>query len=377
LSEIVINFGSEYGSGSTVIRYSFTASTTYNQNIRIDFDNILYDDVSNEQIVIRTGVTINAGSLIGESTVTLTKDYSRLLKGFTEFLEVESSRPNTTFNKYAKVNFENYVPITARVSFLKCCPDDPGEEYAEADITSLSWYNDGGGIVVNRVCYLPTDKSSPSAIYAGIRYGADFFGNCEESRVCSCYVPPSPTPTSSVTKTPTPTQTQTLTPTPSGVYTLECSGSVTEFFLDCVGTSSPYFLNCSGSTIDLFLECDSQISPFFIECQSQVAQFFLECSSDVTLPFIECESNFENYYLECSGGFEIVTPTMTPTQTNTPTLTNTQTVTPTQTSTITQTITRTTTRTPTRTSTPTRTQTPEATKTPLPVSASPTPTPRR
>lgn len=389
LSEITIDFGSDYGSGSTRIIYTFTASSIYDENITITFDNILYNKITDQQITVSTGVTINAGSLTGRTQVLLRDvDYNtEIEKGSTSFVNVESTRRNTSFNKYAKVTFEDYTPITGFVYFEKCCDrSDPGPDYIEVEVTTFEWHSLGGGIVYEGTCYSPIEGPITST-YIGLRYGADFFGDCTEQRFCSCYIPPTPTPTTTPTKTPTPTSsltptvTNTVTPTVTNPYTLNCSSSVSSFFIDCIGTTSPYFINCSGTSQTFFLDCEGSTEEFIIECEVTTQNFYLECESSTTPYFLECESSFQEYIIECSGGFQYLTPTPTTTSTVTPTqtATPTQTVTPTITNTVTPTVTQT--KTPTPTVTKTKTPTPSVTSTQDKITVTPTttptPTPRR
>lgn len=205
LPELVVNFGSEYGSGSTRIVYTFTASTIPSQNVTITFDNILYDKITEQQVTISTGVTIFAGSLTGRTIVTLRDlDYSDVQKGSTSFVNVESTRVNTTFNKYTKVTFEDYTPITGFAFFEKCCDrSDPGPDFIEVEVDTFDWVDNGGGIFYENTCYKPLKFPVVGATYIGLRYGADFFGECTDQRFCSCYTPPSATPTRTPTKTPT------------------------------------------------------------------------------------------------------------------------------------------------------------------------------
>lgn len=382
LPELVVDFGSEYGSGSTKVIYIFTASSISDQNIIISFDNVLYNKITEEQVIISTGVTIFAGSITGKTEVTLRElDYSNLEKGSTSFINVESTRVNTSFNKYTKVTFEDYTPITGFAFFEKCCDrSDSGPDFIEVQVTSFDWVDSGGGVVYENTCYKPLRFPVVGATFIGLRYGADFFGECTEQRFCSCYIPPSATPTRTPTQTPTrtltptntqtPTITSTITPSPSPVYTLNCSATAEEFFLTCESTSTNYYLECESITTILELQCSVSTRPYFIECVGSSSDFVIDCSVATTPYFIECESSIE-----------FVTPTVTPTKTSTPTLTSTQTSTPTitntQTPTQTTTITRTPTRTPTKTPTRTVTRTPEATKTPVAVSSSPTPSPSR
>jgi hypothetical protein len=420
LSELVINFGSEYGSGSTRIVYTFTASSISDENVIISFDNVLYNKVTDQQITITTGVTINAGSITGRTEVLLRDvDYNtEIEKGSTSFVNVVSTRRNTSFNKYVKVVFEDYTPITGFVYFEKCCDkSDPGPDYIEVQVTTFEWHSLGGGIVYSGTCYSPIEGPIQST-FIGLRYGADFFGDCTDQRFCSCYIAPTPTPsvtptktaTPSLTKTPTPTPTKTVTPSITTTLTptstnpnsllcssnvsaifIDCIGSATPFFIDCVGTSDPFFIDCSGSSQNLFIECEISTQEFIIECQVTTQNYFLECDVNTIPYFLNCESSFQTFFLECIGNFEYLTPTptstvtltptLTPTTTLTPTisLTPTQTITPTTTTTNTPTVTRTKTPTPTvtRTKTPTPTITPTQDKVTLTPTSTPTSTPRR
>lgn len=211
---IEVKFGSEYKSGSLRATYVFTASTISSSDYTVSFTNRLYDESRSEYILIQTGVTINRNTLTGSTIVTLPDiTYANVQKGFTEFTGITSTRPNLTYDKYAKVTFVGDSPIYAEYRFRNCCPGDtPSEIYIQT--TTLDWINNGGSIVYNGICYQPLDFGT-TAIYAGIYLGADFYGDCVDFADCSCYEAPTPTPTRTPTKTPTPTRTATQTITPS------------------------------------------------------------------------------------------------------------------------------------------------------------------
>jgi hypothetical protein len=101
-----------YYSGSLIIDYVLTSTKVYNQDIRVDFTNVL-EVISGTTIEIITGVTINSGKTRGVTKVIFPNYNFNNLTQLSSLSNVEfiNTIPNTLFN-FEEIVIFNTVPPT-------------------------------------------------------------------------------------------------------------------------------------------------------------------------------------------------------------------------------------------------------------------------
>jgi hypothetical protein len=217
-----------YHSGSLIIDYVLTSTKVYNQDIRVDFTNVL-EVISGTTVEIVTGVTINFGETRGVTQVIFPDyDFNNLTQStLLSSVEFIDTIPNTIFNFDSHVIF-NTIPPTPTPTRT------PTPTVTPTNTTTPT----------QTVTQTPsiTPSITPSPTNPCVEYITDEFGNfilTENgdyiiSEINPCITPTptkTTTPTQTVTPTntitPTPTNTTTTTPTPSSTVTLTPSITVT------------------------------------------------------------------------------------------------------------------------------------------------------
>jgi hypothetical protein len=172
---VTVDIGAVYESGSTIANYTLTASTRVSTDTRIDFKNILYDNLNNE-IPISTGVTINRGRVTGSTKVTLTSVDYKNIKGYqTSFSAITTSGENVkSVNKYSKVDFlDKSADNLVNWIFTGCCVSDGQIEIRvpfEATVPN-GWVYLGWGVIYNDRCYMASQPGGSGV--DGQFYGPD------------------------------------------------------------------------------------------------------------------------------------------------------------------------------------------------------------
>jgi hypothetical protein len=217
--EVIVDFDVTYDSGSTIATYIFTASEVLNSDLRINFDNILYDEVNKSDVKIESFVDILRGEISGSTTRTVSEDYNRIEPYNVSYENIVTSGSSvnvSTINKYSSVIFLNKnKPLTVYYRFVDCC--EIGYYKNLIVDANSSWVTNGYGVIIDGVCYKPKKFGGDGS--DGEFYGPDF-KNCKEERRCeSC---PSVTPSVTPSITPTISITPSLTITPSSEYYLSC-----------------------------------------------------------------------------------------------------------------------------------------------------------
>lgn len=219
---LVVSFGAFIQSGSTVIDYSFTASTVVDENLRVDFTNVLYkNDGSTYEIT--TGITIEAGYSRADMRVVLNDlDFSELNYDELSFTGVTGNAVNLEYQKYADISFQGQAPPEfTNYIFRSCCPPTYTLQ-VKVPTMALNppngWVYVGFGINDNGRCFIPDVPGGDGS--NGIIYGPEIKA-CAPLYGCNpCpTTTPTPTKTKTPTKTPTQTRTQTKTPTPTKTST--------------------------------------------------------------------------------------------------------------------------------------------------------------
>jgi hypothetical protein len=287
VESVDLSFNVVYGSGSTVANYEIIASKVIDKDLEINFKNVLYDRITNDEVPIYVTAVMSAKTSSVTVSTSIPYDYSRIEPYELSYKEIVTQGTNITvqnINRYNSVVFENYTrPTESNYQFISCCGDKIKNLQVD---TSSKWVVSGYGVIIDRVCYVPYKLGGDGS--DGAYYGPDIV-SCSDLECPKC---PSATPTT------TPTTTPTITPTitPSGNFYLVCDVVTKEYYMVCNVDNKEYYMVCDVET--------------------------------------------DNYYLECSGTTNndtTPTPTQTPSVTNTPTQTSTsaQTNTPTPTQTIT------------------------------------------
>ena len=292
-----IDFGASYSSGSTIVDYSFTASTLQSQDNTISFQNVIYK-TDGTKIKISTGVTFNTISRIASTRVTLpTLDYNDLKSYDTSFSAITNTlNKDYTYNKYSDIKYPD-KPTKPLVNYIfrNCCKDyKPQYIYIQVpyeETLTGGWVNLGYGIVYKRYCYVPYTQGGDGSL--GPIYGFDI-KQCKTPECPSC---PSatPTPTLSLTPSSTPRPGETLTPTPTISHTptttptisitpqvtptpspSECDG------IDCVVEVTPNPSVTPTQTVQTNLSCDVIVTPDVTPTPTQTVQTNLSCDVQVT-----------------------------------------------------------------------------------------------
>jgi hypothetical protein len=172
-----------YGAGSIVSNYELVSDKDIIDNLQISFSNTLgFNDGSS--VVISTGVTINNGENVGNTTVIIPYSFDDL-NGVSEFSNFQSSNPKYQINVIPQVIFETQTPTPTNTPTPSFTPTNtPTPSFTPTQTPSFT--------PTQTPSFTPTNTPTPS------------FTPTQK-----------PKPTSTPTQTPTPTNTPTQTLTPS------------------------------------------------------------------------------------------------------------------------------------------------------------------
>jgi hypothetical protein len=198
-----------YYSGSLIIDYVLTSTKVYNQDIRVDFTNVL-EVISGTTVEIVTGVTINFGETRGVTQVIFPDyDFNNLTQSTSlSIVEFIDTIPNTIFNFDSHVIFNTAPPTPTPTR-------TPTPTVTPTNTTTPT----------QTVTQTPsiTPSITPSPTNPCVEYITDEFGNfilTENGDYIISEINPCISPTPTKTPTPTPTNTPTLSITPSITSTL-------------------------------------------------------------------------------------------------------------------------------------------------------------
>ena len=370
-----------YYSGSLIIDYVLTSTKVYNQDIRVNFTNVL-EVISGTTVEIVTGVTINSGETRGVTQV-IFPDYnfnnltqSSLLSS----VEFINTVPNTLFNFEGNVIF-NTVPPTPTPTRTPTPTVTPTNTITPTPTNTITPTVTQTPTPSSTVTLTPSITVTPTN--PCVEYITDEFGNfiltengdyiISEINPCISPTPtktPTPTPTNTPTNTPTlsitPSITSTLTPT----ITPSSSESLYPLTINVQSMSGGESIIFEGITYTANTTVNILINTtYLIEAVPSPGYILTGWGSIGGVSFEFLSGNTWTFSMNFTGGSSITPqyeeiPAPTPTPTVTPTMTETPTNTPSETVTLTPSITETETPTPT----PTMTETPQ-------IIESPTPTP--
>jgi hypothetical protein len=336
-----------YHSGSLIIDYILTSTKVYNQDIRVNFTNVL-GVITGTTIEIVTGVTINSGETKGTTRIVFSDyNYNNLTQSSVlSVIEFTDSIPNTIFNFDNQVIF-NTPPPTVTPTKTPTPTNTSTTTPTVTQTPSITSSPTPTPSITSSSTPTPTPTITPTN--PCVEYITDEFGNfllSENGDYIISEINPcvSPTPTKTPTQTVTPTMSETPTNTPTNTQTP--TGSITP-------TNTP--TNTQTPTLTESETPTPTPTPTETETPTPTP------TMSETPQVIESPTPTPT---------ETVTPTITETPTNTPTPTMTETSqllespTPTPTNTESKTPTPTPTNTPTNTRTQTRTQTQTRTVTP-------------
>jgi hypothetical protein len=172
-----------YGAGSIVSNYELVSDKDIINNLQISFSNTLgFNDGSS--VVISTGVTINNGENVGNTTVIIPYSFDDL-NGVSEFSNFQSSNPKYQINVIPQVIFETQTPTPTNTPTPSFTPTQT-PSFTPTNTPTPSF------TPTQTPSFTPTNTPTPS------------FTPTQK-----------PKPTSTPTQTPTPTNTPTQTLTPS------------------------------------------------------------------------------------------------------------------------------------------------------------------
>lgn len=355
-----LNLEAYYYSGSLIADYILTSTQTFNQDISVNFTNIL-GVISGTPIEIVTGVTISSGQTRGTSQVIYSLyDYNNLSQISTlSNVELINLNQNIVLNFGSEVIFNtpppSLTPTNTPTPTITTTPT-PSITATNTQTPTLSLTPTSTETPTPTIT--PTNTETPTPTVTETPTNTPTPTESETPTPTPTSTPtntptttetPTPTITSTNTETPTqtPSETPTNTPTPSQLYYYYN-------LLDCDNTNNKVGRSIIGGLTGTY-NVDVNKCYFIVGIDLGPSyNYDLDSSSLVT----DCTD------LLCG----VLSPTPTPTPTETPTMTPTESQTPTPTPTMTETPTQTPTSTPTPTETPTNTPTPSITPTVTPTS---------
>jgi len=334
-----------YYSGSLIIDYVLTTIKTYNQDIRVDFTNVL-EVFTGDPIEITTGVTISLGQTRGITQIIFSGyDYDNLTqKSYLKNVIINENILDTVFNFDETLIFNTPAPTAAPTS----TPTPTVTSTVTPSVTNTSTVT---STVTATLTKTPTQTQTSTKT-------------------------PTPTPSQTKTSTPTQTQTKTSTPTQTSTQTTTSTSTPTSTITQTITPTNPcveyvtdefgnFILTENGNYI--ISELNPCITPTPTKTTTPtVTPTNTETPANTPSQTASQTPTLSENLSPQPTSTNTPTPTLTPTNTETPTNTPTQTLTntPTNTETPTATQTKTLTNTPTNTKTPTQTVTPTNTETP-------------
>lgn len=297
VSETVVSFGVEYSSGSTIATYTFTADTVVNEDLTINFKNIIYKN-NGDEIDINSSVTILQNNRIGSNSVTLSSvDYADIRPYEMSYADITSNKSDVIYNKYSKVVYDEKPDPAKYVNYLfkPCCSDGTRPlnlMVTEESLQPTGWVGLGFGVLVNGVCYIASEPGGDGS--DGTYYGPDI-KSCSEIYGCRPCETVTPTPTKSLQPTPTKSlrPTPTISPTPSICNGLDCDVEVTPnpsitptqtpiTPLSCDVAVTPVPTITPTQTTITNLDCDVMVTPVPTVTPTQTVITNLNCDVDVS-----------------------------------------------------------------------------------------------
>ena len=365
-----LSLGAYYYSGSVIADYILTSTQTFNQDISVNFTNIL-GVISGTPIEIVTGVTISSGQTRGTSQVIYSLyDYNNLSQiSILSNVELINLNQNIVLNFGSEVIFNtpppSLTPTNTPTPTITTTPT-PSITATNTQTPTLSLTPTSTETPTPTIT--PTNTETPTPTVTETPTNTPTPTESETPTPTPTSTPtntptttetPTPTITSTNTETPTqtPSETPTNTPTPSQLYYYYN-------LLDCDNTNNKVGRSIIGGLTGTY-NVDVNKCYFIVGIDLGPSyNYDLDSSSLVT----DCTDLLCGVLSPTPTPTPTETPTMTPTESQTPTPTPTMTETPTQTPTSTPTPTETPTNTPTPTETPTNTPTPSITPTVTPTS---------
>ena len=410
---LFVNYTPGIGSTSIISSYTLVLNRPYNEEINVTFENVL-NVYSGSPITIFTGVTVNSGSLSGQTIVTINEDYDNYT-GVPYFSELSGTPDGSTWEIFVIPPTPTPTPTQTQTP-TPTNTETPTQTPTNTETPTNTPTNTETPTSTPTQTPTPTHTRYSFAVYSGLtsdeacgQYNVptNLYGDVslfdENSQFYNDFVGPvtinmsgfynyeqliveldsngfvigsyglcqtlTPTPTNTATVTPTVTSTPTPTPYRNFRVSNQSTSGATITNIISVG-HIPLNINytypvTSGQTVngfhsnanatdglDISVEGTSGVTVTISVYEKGVLTFTEEITTPVAFLFYEITQELtENDMLEV-----LLTDTIppTPTPTNTPTNTETPTNTPTNTQT----------QTPTNTETPTPTQTPTVTQTP-------------
>jgi hypothetical protein len=417
-----ITLDAYYYSGSLIIDYVLTSTKIYNQDITVDFTNVL-EVFTGEPIEIITGVTISSGQTRGITQIIFEGyDYDNLTqRSYLKNVIINENVQDTVLNFDETLIFNTPAPTAAPTSTptptitptvtptitptntktqtvtptnTRTQTKTPTPTKTSTSTPTQTQTSTPSNTVTNTQTPSVTPTQTVTPTNPCVQYITDELGNfilTEEGDYIISELNPCITPTPTKTNTPTTTETPTNTPT------LSITPSITSTLTPTITPSSseplyPLTINIqsmsggesiifegitytANTTVNILLN-----NLYLIEAVPSPGYILTGWGSIGGVSFEFLSGNTWTFSMNFTGGSSITpqyeeipattpTPTITPTMTETPqviespTPTPTETVTPTMTETPTNTATNTPTITPTNTETPTNTPTPSITPT--------------
>ena len=386
-----ITLDAYYYSGSLIIDYVLTSTKIYNQDIIVDFTNVL-EVFTGDPIEIITGVTISSGQTRGITQIIFSDyEYDNLTqKSYLKNVKINENVLDTVFNFDESVVFNTPAPSatptktptgtaiptstptstvtpsatptitptntktqTVTPTNTKTQTSTPTVTKTQTSTPTVTKSPTQTITPTNTVTNTQTPSSTPTQTITPtnpcVEYITDEFGNfilTENgdyviSEINPCITPtPTKTTTNTTTQTPTNTPTESLTPTPS--VTENPTPTVTPTNTETptnTPTPSPFYyyynlLDCDNSNNRVGRSINGGLTGTY---NVDVNKCYLIVGIDLgpsydydldSLPLVtDCND------LLCGAITSTPTPTVTETPTNTPTPTNTETPTPTPSST--------------------------------------------
>ena len=414
-----------YYSGSLYIDYILTSNNSYNQDITVNFTNVL-EVFTGNTIQIVTGVTINSGESRGTTQIVLQSyDYNNLTqKSYIKDIKFIDIVPNLIFNLDENTIFntppptitptntpattptptQNQTPTsTPTITPTPTLTSTPSSTIAETPTNTVTTTPTVTQTITPSITETITSTPTPSVTETPTQTVTPT--NTPTPSETSVGETVTPTPTNTETPTNTPTESETPTPTPT-ITPTQTPASVTattyvyNMSIECICDNFVLYSNSPTFTVDINIYSDINLTtPYPNGGLRYNGDSYSVISGVVYGGGSPCSPNYCNTpcttytnYDISNNSYDSINVTITqngcneitftvppltlvyvdsntipvitpiPTPTPTPTITETPTNTPTQTTTITETPTNT----PTISETPTNTPTPTETETPTP-----------
>ena len=222
-----ITLDAYYYSGSLIIDYVLTSTKIYNQDITVDFTNVL-EVFTGEPIEITTGVTISSGQTRGITQIIFEGyDYNNLTqRSYLKNVIINENFQDTIFNFDETLIFNTPAPTAAPTSTpTPTITPSVTPTITRTQTKTPTQTKTQTKTPTQTVTQTPsiTPSITPSPTNPCVEYITDEFGNfilTENGDYIISEINPCISPTPTKTPTPTPTNTPTLSITPSITSTL-------------------------------------------------------------------------------------------------------------------------------------------------------------